>query len=280
MITPFLHASASILCTFYNRKNEKRVGVGAFYSLLLLSSIFLSWVVLFAVDGKVNWGVLSYAVLFAIGFTTASVMMIEALKTGSVVLTALILQLSLIGVTIWGIFFWNTKFTWKLGIGLVFVVLCLWLCLYTGKKEERKISLKWIFFVVMMFLGNAACTIVQKTQQTDFNGEYGNFMMLATGMCALSALVIYLRSDKTHSSVLCKDSWYFPVSAGVLNAVANLLVIAMANSTLSPGLIYPVLSIGGLMVTTVFSVFIFKEKMAWWQWIGVALGFVAIAVLS
>ena len=44
--------------------------------------------------------------------------------------------------------------------------------------------------------------------------------------------------------------------------------------------VYPVLSIGSLMVTTFFSVFIFKEKMRWWQWIGVVVGATAVGLLS
>ena len=35
-----------------------------------------------------------------------------------------------------------------------------------------------------------------------------------------------------------------------------------------------------LSVTTVFSVLIFKEKMKWWRWCGVAVGAVAVVLLS
>ena len=39
------------------------------------------------------------------------------------------------------------------------------------------------------------------------------------------------------------------------------------------------LMIGSLSITLVFSIGIFREKMKWWQWIGVLLGAVAIALL-
>lgn len=105
-------------------------------------------------------------------------------------------------------------------------------------------------------------------------------MMIATGISALVAFFLYLKSDKKDSRCLLRTSWYYPVAAGVLNALANLFVILMANTSLSPSLIYPVLSIGSLMVTTFFSVFIFKEKMRWWQWIGVVVGATAVGLLS
>ena len=133
----------------------------------------------------------------------------------------------------------------------------------------------------MAFLGNVGCTIVQKTQQMDFNAQYGNFlMMVAIAISAIVCIIMYLRSDKIDFSQTVRTSWYFPVSAGVCNALLNLFVIFLATSSLSPSLIYPVLSIGGLMLTTTCSAFIFKEKMHWWQWLGIGVGIVAVGILS
>lgn len=146
------------MCAFYNKKNEDKKDASTLYSFVLLSSVFVTWVIMFLIDGQFDWAVLPYAFLFSIGFMLAMVMMVEALKCGPIVLTSLIMQLSLIGATIWGFFFWNDEFSWTVGGGLVLVVLSLWLCLYTGQKEEQKINLKWLFFVLLMFLGNAyAC---------------------------------------------------------------------------------------------------------------------------
>jgi drug/metabolite transporter (DMT)-like permease len=34
------------------------------------------------------------------------------------------------------------------------------------------------------------------------------------------------------------------------------------------------------MIVTIFSKFAFKEKLLWWQWVGVLIGAIAVAVLS
>ncbi len=279
--TVFLQACLSIVCAFYNRKNEYKKDASAFYSFLLLTSVFVAWIVMFLIDGQADWAVTPYALLFAIGFILAMVMMVEAIKHGPVLLTSLIMQLSLIGATVWGFFFWGDRFTWIVGIGLALVAFSLWLCLYTGQKGSQKISGKWLLCVLLMFAGNVCCTIVQKTQQIVFHGKYGNFtMMIATGISAIVACLLYLRSDRRDSKSLLKTSWYYPVLAGILNALINLFVILMATTSLPPRLIYPVLSIGSLIVTTFFSVFIFKERMHWWQWVGVVVGATAVSLLS
>jgi drug/metabolite transporter (DMT)-like permease len=115
----------------------------------------------------------------------------------------------------------------------------------------------------------------------NFDGKYGNFLMVvATGISTLACLVIYLRSDRRDTKVITRSCWYFPVLAGILNALLNLFVILMATSDLSPSLIYPVIAVGGLAVTSIFSLVAFKEKLHWWQWVGVAVGAVAVALLS
>ena len=87
-------------------------------------------------------------------------------------------------------------------------------------------------------------------------------------------------SDKRDTKEIVKESGYFPFISGALNFALNLILIILASSALSPSLIYPVLAVGSLAITTVFSVFIFKEKMFWWQWIGVFLGAIAVVLLS
>ena len=89
-----------------------------------------------------------------------------------------------------------------------------------------------------------------------------------------------MKSERSDSKMILKKSWFFPVLAGGLNGILNLLVILLATSTLSPSLIYPVIGVGSLGVTTIFSTVIFKEKMHWWQWVGVAVGAIAVVLLS
>ena len=279
----FFVAAESIAGGIYNRKNANLKGIAPLYSFLSMSAVFLFWTVMFcATNCSFDWNVVLYSLLFAGFYTLCNVCMIRALKTGPIVLTSLFMQLSLIGSTVWGFFFWGSEFSVLVGIGLMLVVCSLWLCLYTGKsKDNTRISAKWLFYVLFAFLGNAGCVITQRTQQMYFEGQYGNFlMMIATAISVIICLVMYLKSDKSDTKLLIRKSWYIPVAAGTCNGLLNLFVILLATSPLSPSLIYPVISVGGLMVTTIFSCLVFKEKMRWWQWVGIAIGMVAVGLLS
>ena len=163
------------------------------------------------------------------------------------------------------------------------VVLAIWLCLYQGKntESEKTISVKWLVYAVLACVGNAGCSITQRSQQIKFDGQYGNFlMMIATAVSVVICFSAYIKSDKKDTVKILKDSWHVPFSAGALNGVLNLLVILLATSTLSPTLIYPVIGVGSLALAMIVSAMVFKEKMYWWQWLGVAVGAVSVALLS
>ena len=279
----FLAASTSIFGGFYNRKNDGKKGTSSFYNFLILSSVFIGWLIIFLFDRALEMAVLPYSLLFSVCYTACAIGTIYALKTGPVLLTSLMMQLSLIGVALWGFIFWNQTPQWWTWLGLGLVAVALWLCLNSGKKEseDNKLSWQWFVSVAAMFFGNAGCSIVQKTQQMEFDGQYGSFLMLiAMAISVIVCFVLYMRDDRSESKEIFVSSWYYPVVAGVANVLLNVAVMKMATSELSPSVIYPVLAVGSLIITTVFSTVAFKEKMRWWQWLGVGVGMVATAILS
>ena len=265
----------------FNRRNDGKKDSSAFYNFFMLVSVCFGWGIMYAFHFSFELSVIPYSVLFATSYTVCNMGIINALKYGPTALTSLFVGLSLILTTIWGFIFWNAKITVPVIIGLVFVVIAIYLCLYTDKKEEKTVSWKWLFFVLLGFFGNAGCSIIQRTQQVKFHGQHGSMLMLfAAFLSAAACFVIYLKSDKRDTAAMLRRSWWVPVSAGACNVVLNLFVMLMALSTLSPSLIYPVIGVGGLVVVTVFSLVAFKEKMYWRQWLGVGIGVAAIGILS
>ena len=130
-------------------------------------------------------------------------------------------------------------------------------------------------------LSNAGCAIVQRSQQNAFGGKHGSMLMFfAMGISIIICSVLYFKSDRTDTPRMLKKVSYIPVIGGISNLVLNIMVLKMATTELSPSLIYPVIGVGGLSVVTLASLFLFKERLGWWQWVGILTGAVAIAVLS
>ena len=281
ILTVFMGASSSVFGKLFNKQNDTKKDATVFYNFLLIASVAFGWGILYAFDFSFDANVLWYSVLFAICYTVCNIGIINALKYGPATLTSLLIALSSLVTTIWGFVFWGDKVTPTVAIGLLLVVCALTLCLYTDKKEERSISWEWIFYIALAFFGNSGCTIVQRTQQVQYGGQHGKMLMLfATGISALAYLFVYLKSDRSDTPTMIKTAWWMPICAAACNLVLNVFVMLMALTDLSPSLIYPVIGAGGLAVVTVFSLFVFKEKMSWRQWLGIGVGSIAVVLLS
>ena len=284
--TVFLSASSSLFGGFYGRMTKGKRDASALYSFIVCVSAFIGWVGLFLTDPSFDVRVVPYSVGFGLSYAVCQFGFINALRTGSVALSTLILNLSLIATVIWGFVFWGAEFSTLAVVGLVLVAISFWLCLSTNKESdkgaEKKVSLKWFIYVLFAFVGNAGCSIIQKTQQLKFGGQHGKIMMvIAIIFAVVFTFVVYIRSNKRDTKAIVKSpSVIMPIGSGLLNVLLNLFVIFLATSPISPSIVYPVIAVGGLSVSSIFTLAVFKEKLHWWQWLGILVGAVAVVLLS
>lgn len=266
----------------YNSKNENRLNVSGLYTFLVPLFASLSWLVLWCCDFSFDVKVLPYSVLYGIGYSCFTIGILGALKVGSTSLTALVKQVALVGVTLWGFAFWDTRFTPVSGIGIILIVISLCLCLITKeKKDDSDNVLKWLFFALLITVGNAGCSIVQRYQQMAFNYQHKNMLMFF-GVLFAACVCFFLafKEDKRNWAAALKSSWMFPALSGCGSAFSNVFVLLLVKHNMSPVIIYPGVAVGGLMITTVISVLCFRERLRPAQWCGLVVGVVALVLLN
>lgn len=281
ILSVLMNASSSVLGKAFNIKYGEQKGSGTVYNFFQLTSAFSCWTILFVFDLSFEFKVIGYSLLFSLCYAACNIGIINSLKYGPSTLTSLFVGLSLILTTIWGFMFWGDNISLSVITGMILVSISIYLCLRTGRQKVKSFSWKWLFYVLFAFFGNAGCSIVQRTQQVQYQGRYGNMMMFfATMFPALSCMVVYLKKAKSNVIKKSKHICAIPILAGVCNVILNILVMLMATTDLSPSFIYPSIGVGGLGVVVVFSLFVFKEKMSYRQWIGIATGVIAVLLLS
>lgn len=266
----------------YNKRCEGMGDVVRFYNILVPFFASLGWLALWAFDFSFDVGILPYSLLYGLGYCAFTVGMLGALKHGSTSLTGLIKQISLVAVSFWGFAFWSTPFTLLTGIGIFLTVLSLFLCL-SKKKGEASFSHmgKWLFYVSLVALGNAGCSIVQRYQQMAFDYQHKNaFMFFGVAFATLiSALWACGEKKAAWRRVFC-ESWWCPALAGLSSAASNLFILLMIKERLSTSVIYPGIAVGGLIITTLIAFFGFKEKLRRAQWVGLGVGALALVLLN
>ena len=275
-------AAITIGARLYNNRNAHRANVSMLYNFLYPLSASLGWLLFWVMDFSFDARVLPYALIYGIGYSCFTIGMVGALKSGSTAVTALVKQLAFVGVSIWGFFFWDTQFTVISGIGLLLIVLSLSLCLLTkGKESSSKNTFKWAFYALLIFGGNATCSIIQRYQQMHFEYRHKNMLMFfGVFIAMIVCLVISLKEDKAHWAGALRSAWFCPAFAGLSSAVCNVFMLLLVKENISPVIMYPGIAVGGLMLTILVSLLFFRDKLRPTQWWGLAVGTAALVLLN
>lgn len=219
-----------------------------------------------------------YVLGFAVCYGSAVLFSFLAIREGFMSLTSLATSYSLIIPTLYGLLFLNEKAGALLLIGLALLFCSLFLV--NGKKGSSGITFKWLVFALLAFLGNGLCSTVQTAQQRTFNGEYkSEFMITALLILAVFYGVLALIKERK-VLVSCFKKSYVTVLNGAANGFTNLFVMVLVSRGMAASIMFPVISGGGLILTSLISIFVYKERLSARQYIGLALGTVSVILMN
>lgn len=221
-----------------------------------------------------------YSVAFAIAYSVNAIFTVLAINTGPLSLTSLIGQYSLIIPTLCGLLILNEEAGVALIIGIVLLLVSLLLINLEGKKEEKKITLKWGIYVFLSFVGNGGCSTIQKIQQIKCNGAYkSEFMIIALLISTIALFICTLISERDIMVHSFKKGFPYYSTCGLANGAVNFFVLVLATR-MPASVMFPIISAGGIVTTALISIFVYKEKLSLPQKIGMVLGIAAVVVLG
>lgn len=267
----------SILRREYNNKTGG--GIYAFSAM----AVFFAAIFFFVKGGcKIGFdgGFIGYSLLFALSYTAATVGTTIAIKIGPLGLTAVFGTMSLAISALYGILVLGEPCDFWVILGVILIIVSLSLVNYTKSGEEKKISFKWFFWVLLSALGNGMSSILQKLQQINCAPETKeNFMLIALIISGAIMLTISIATERKLLAHSLKKGFLYYATTGLTNGYLNLTTILLVG-LLPMAVTFPVISAGSMLITVVCSVVFYKEKLNTQQIIGVILGVGAIIALS
>jgi drug/metabolite transporter (DMT)-like permease len=255
-------------------------GAGNYYFNAV--AIFFS-ILFFLISAKGNLyfplELIPYAVVFGACFGICNVATLKAISCGPLALTSLFMGYSTLIPTLYGIFFLNEQPNLQFFLpGLALLIVSLFLTNKPVKGE--KISGKWLLYISISVITNAGCCISQTQQQVDFKEQYGSqLMILALAMVLVFYVIMMLLTERKELPQLIKGGWYNAPISGLANGANNLLVMVL-RPMMSAAVLFPLISGGGLVVTLLISLFLFKERLGRVQTFGFFLGLASVILLS
>ncbi len=269
-------AGQNIVKKGYTQKHDTR-GV-YFFNVVLSVAAAIVFFVLCGGKPELDMSYVPYSIAYAIACATTSVALVLAISCGSLSLASLFISYSLMLPTLYGIVFLKEPVNLGFIIGLVLLAVSIFLINKTD--EESRISFKWFVYILLAFLGNGACCIVQNMQQRASGGAYKNeFMILALIIIAAVMFLLMMIKERRDIAYYAETGWHFAVGNGVLLAVVNLFVMILTGR-MAASLLFPLVSVGGLIVTYLIARFWYKEQLTRLQFIGFLIGIVSVVFLN
>jgi drug/metabolite transporter (DMT)-like permease len=261
----------------YNQKLEDNKDAGIIFSFLMVLSAMVVLGIVYIFQFSFRLETVLYALVFSIAFCVTVFAQVMAIKTGLLSLTALFCAFSLMLPTLYGLIFLQEKISWLGYIGIA--LLCVSLLL-VNKVDGEKINKKWLFFAVLMLVGNGLCGIIQKVHQINIEGNYSvcfQFFAMLFASIGMGIIILFAKPKKV-DEVLKEGLGYAGVTGGV-NAGVNLLMLTL-NKTMPAAILNPSVSAGGIVLTFITAMAFYKERFSKAQYLGYACGVLAVVLLS
>lgn len=281
VVSTGIHQFEGVAIKKYNSKHNK----GGFIFTALIS--LFAMLFFFITDrGGLNFPpeMIPYGIAAGALYCMASILTYFAFGCGSFVLTNLFLSYSLVFSVGYG-FFWLKESAGVLTyIGLAIMPISIFMVRgqrRDGDTEESvKPSLKWVVCVALSVIGSGMFGVMQKLQQVRFEKSCDNeFMIVSLGFSAATLLAVGIIMNGKDLFYILRYGGLYASLAGVSNGATNLLNMAV-NAMIPITVAAPTRSGVKIVISFLIARFVFKEKLAKRQIVGVVLGAAALILLN
>jgi len=231
---------------------------------------------------------IALGVAFGAVTSLQGISVLSALQIGPMSYTSVIISFSTLVSALSGVVFFGEALGWAQIVGMVLMLISFVLAVKSD-SNEKKANLKWIFMCLIAFFATGSIGVMQKVHQSSqHRGELNAFLIVAFAssavFCTILALLLKRRDNKS------AEEGNAPKSTQLWMMVAVMLIngacIAINNKfnlylsgVMDSAVFFPIVNGGGLVLTTLAAVIIFKEKLLVKQWIGVVVGIASVIFL-
>lgn len=250
--------------------------------------VSLIWcVILFAANkGQVTISpqIVFWGVLYGLTQTCFILFKTAAMSTGSVAITTLIGNSSLLISIFVSLIIWKEQVTIADIIGLALLAAAIFMCTYTkDATKSTKHNNLWKYFAILFLIFAAGVGIVFKAFGKSGNLAYcGDMMFISSIVMIISNLVICLVTGglKPNNMIAHNKSFVvLAVASGILSCLYNRLNIFLTGN-MDALIFFPSFNGGVVFISAVLGALICKEKLQLTQVIGLIVGIFAICLIG
>lgn len=219
--------------------------------------------------------------LLGILFIAIFSIMAKSSQLNGVGVTSVATKMSLVIPVLFAVFYYRDALTFLQIIGIAFALLAVYLASIKKGNSKNKSNALWLPFLV--FLGSGVIDTTIKFIQEDYlrDDEFAIFSSTVFGAAALTGcLVVGVQSVKKGLRWNGKN-----VLGGFCLGIPNyfsifFLLRALNQETFNSASIFTLNNVAIVLFSTLLGILLFKEKLDWRNWSGVALAVVSIVLVA
>ncbi len=223
-------------------------------------------------------------VIFGVLFVATMFFYMKGMEAGPLSFTALFFSLALIIPVLAGLLLWDEKLGQLQLAGLVLLFITFYLGSSSTSASARGVNVKWFLFTFVAFLGNGLLMSITKGHQVLLPGKQVRefiflcfFTATVASLLVAAGLLLYRKEDIKH---LKSPYFRFIVLAtGLTTAVGNIIMFYLAGKV-DGVILFPVVNGGVVVLSSIASLFLFREKLPGKGIVGLVIGMAAIVLLS
>ena len=258
--------------------------------LVFNSVVSLSCVTVFLlISGipKISGFTLMLGILFGIITALQFVFSLMSYESGPFSYTSVIVSLSTIIPALSGYFIWKESIAPIQIVGIGLMLLCFLLSV-DFSKNEKKAPRSWFLYVFLTFFATGLIGVMQKWHQSsEYKEELDGFLIIAFScsfLFSLTGAIISSQKQKRDQEAkpFSRDITVLAVMLMIccgICAAANNKMNLFLSGVMDSAIFFPVVNGGGMILSTITSLLLFKEKFSIQKWGGIAIGVVAVILI-
>lgn len=210
---------------------------------------------------------------------------LKAFSTGRVTLTVILNNFSMLIPMVYSIIFLNEGFGYIKIIATLLAAVSFFLVVKKDKNEkdiDGKVKIKWLIYTMLLFLSGGICSAVQKAYAVKMEEiQVFEFVAIAYFCAMLLSLVLFGFERIEHRDEKVGASGKMVLFAVLVGLSLGLFqcVNTYAPSIIEGTVLYPAYNSGVSVLIAIIGAVLFKERLTVKQYIGSAVGILAVVLL-
>jgi len=212
-------------------------------------------------------------------FIFTYILMTASTQRSGVTVTSLSSKLSVVLPTLAGLVLFGEKLNFVASMGIVLALVALVLVVGGKGRTDKPNKTRWLL-PILIFFGTGTGDILMKLTEQKNTAPDMSFMIAFIYMVALLFGILLVASDLIRK----KSRWQWKsaiggIGLGVINYFSTFFVY-QAMRQFDNVVLFPIYNIGVVSLTALTGWLLFKEKLTWKNYLGLAIAIIAVILIT